>query len=73
MKAPAGQGSATISALGVILIMRIDRCIQRSDVGKDRAGHVADEDRYWSHETVASSLPRPQLAGRMRSFDMLGR
>jgi hypothetical protein len=50
-----GKGLQLFLRAGVVLIIGIDRRVQRSGVGKDRAGHVADEDRYWSCETLTSS------------------
>jgi hypothetical protein len=68
-----GKGVQLLLRSGVVLVIRIDRRLKRSGVGKDGAGHVADEERYWSCETLTSSWPLPRLAGRMRSFAVLGR
>ena len=50
-----GKGLQLLLRSGVVLVVRVDRRVQRSGVGEDGAGHVADEDRYWSCETLTSS------------------
>ncbi len=59
-----------LSAL-VVLVIGIDRSIQRSRIGENGPRHL--DARYRSCEMLTSFWPLPRLAGRMRSAEVVCR